>query len=30
MDLAINNPVWGLFDPPWKQKERVPFLEAAE
>ena len=20
MDLAINNPVWGLFDAPWKKK----------
>ena len=29
MDLAINNPVWGLFDPPWKKKEQS-FLEAAE
>jgi len=30
MDLAINNPVWNLFDPPWKKKERPSFLEAAE
>lgn len=29
MDLAINNPVWGLFDPPWKKKE-APLLQAAE
>ena len=29
MDLAINNPVWGLFDPPWKTKE-AQALEAAE
>jgi len=29
MDLAINNPVWGLFDPPWKAKQ-TPVLEAAE
>jgi nitrogenase molybdenum-iron protein alpha chain len=21
MDLAINNPVWGLFKPPWKRSE---------
>lgn len=30
MDLAINNPVWGLFDPPWKKKEAPPLLQAAE
>ncbi|MEW6122751.1 MAG: nitrogenase molybdenum-iron protein alpha chain [Pseudomonadota bacterium] len=31
MDLAINNPVWGLFDPPWKKKPQPDgFLEAAE
>ncbi|EJW09447.1 Nitrogenase (molybdenum-iron) alpha chain [Rhodovulum sp. PH10] len=29
MDLAINNPVWGLFQPPWK-KTGEPVLEAAE
>ena len=29
MDLAINNPVWGLFDPPWKKTDQT-FLEAAE
>jgi nitrogenase molybdenum-iron protein alpha chain len=28
MDLAINNPVWGLFDAPWKAKEKL--AEAAE
>ncbi|MEW6256981.1 MAG: nitrogenase molybdenum-iron protein alpha chain [Pseudomonadota bacterium] len=31
MDLAINNPVWGLFDPPWKKKPQAEgFLAAAE
>lgn len=31
MDLAINNPVWGLFDPPWKKKPAEgEFLAAAE
>jgi hypothetical protein len=20
MDLAINNPVWGFFNPPWKKQ----------
>jgi nitrogenase molybdenum-iron protein alpha chain len=29
MDQAINNPVWGLFDPPWKKKD-APVLQAAE
>ncbi len=29
MDLAINNPVWGLFDPPWK-KDDTRLLQAAE
>jgi nitrogenase molybdenum-iron protein alpha chain len=31
MDLAINNPVWGLFDAPWKKKPaNAPVLQAAE
>ncbi|ACA17918.1 nitrogenase molybdenum-iron protein alpha chain [Methylobacterium sp. 4-46] len=30
MDLAINNPVWGLFDAPWKAKPAPAFLDAAE
>src|SRR5271169_1837033 len=30
MDMAINAPVWNLFDPPWKKKEQPSFLEAAE
>ncbi|MBZ8135260.1 nitrogenase molybdenum-iron protein alpha chain [Afifella sp. IM 167] len=29
MDLAINNPVWNLFDAPWAPKEQ-PLAEAAE
>jgi nitrogenase molybdenum-iron protein alpha chain len=30
MDLAINNPVWGLFDAPWKKKLPAELPMAAE
>ncbi len=30
MDLAINNPVWGLYDAPWKKKAPAPMAIAAE
>ncbi|WP_176085669.1 nitrogenase molybdenum-iron protein alpha chain [Martelella sp. HB161492] len=30
MDLAINNPVWGLYDAPWKKKANPSQLLAAE
>ncbi|WP_414902109.1 nitrogenase molybdenum-iron protein alpha chain [Rhizobium cremeum] len=30
MDLAINNPVWGLYDAPWKKKQAEPLPIAAE
>ncbi len=30
MDLAINNPVWGLYDAPWKKKAPSELAIAAE
>ena len=30
MDLAINNPVWGLYDAPWKKKAPAELAIAAE